>query len=123
MNNTSRVPPPPPPQPQTLWQKVKPWLIGIVIACVVGLLIFLLVKRKKQCKKLEDEANKTGKGKLKCKSAQDTGPVNECGKWMCLKPCPLLYIEDPLSGGCRKAVAGPKDSNIPIPHDRYEATE
>ena len=109
--------------PQSTWVEKLKIGFGIVIFIgVIGLIIYGIVKRRRHCKTLEDDANKVGKGKLKCNSG-DTGPTNECGKWMCQKPCPVLYIEDPVSGGCRKAVTGPKDSNIPIPHDKYEATE
>ena len=90
---------------------------------VVGLLIFLLVKRKKQCNKLEDEAKNAGPGKLKCKSG-DTGPTNMCGKWMCQKACYYPYdTEDRVMNVCRKGVPSAQDTIATIPHEIYEATE
>ena len=115
------TPPPPPPKPAWV-EKLKIGLGIVVFLVVVGLIIYGVVKRRKHCKTLEDEANKAGPGKLKCNSG-DKGPTNKCGKWICQKSsCPALYTEDPVSGGCKKLIAGPKDPNLPIPHDTYEAT-
>lgn len=81
---------------------LKAWAIGISIAVVIGVVIYLIVKRVRQCDAKNEEATKKGPGALKCDES-DMGPVPKCGNWMCAKTCKKSYplnptfVESPLN--------------------------
>jgi hypothetical protein len=95
MNNQ----PPQPPAP-TSGSSLKGWIIGISIAVVVAVVIWLIVSQVGKCDAKNDEAIKKGPGALKCEQG-DAGPVPKCGNWMCAKTCVKshneTYTETPLN--------------------------
>jgi hypothetical protein len=101
MNNQQPPAPPLAPVP-TSGSSLKGWVIGLSIAVVIAVIIYLIVKGVRACDAKNEEATKKGPGALKCEQG-DTGPVPRCGNWMCFKSCaksfPLnpTYTETPLN--------------------------
>lgn len=79
---------------------LKGWIIGIIIAGVVAIIIWLIVRQVQKCNTKNDEAIKKGPGALKCDQG-DMGPVPKCGNWMCAKTCVYshgpTFTETPLN--------------------------
>jgi hypothetical protein len=96
----SNQPPPPPVPPPAPASSLKGWIIGISIAVVVAVVIYLIVKGVSACDAKNDEATKKGPGALKCEQG-DMGPVPKCGNWMCAKACDKshnpTFTETPLN--------------------------
>ena len=99
MSNQPPQPPPPPPPPAS-GSSLKGWVIGLSIAVVIAVVIWLIVSQMRKCDAKNDEAIKKGPGALKCEQG-DTGPVPKCGNWMCSKSCAKshnpMYTETPLN--------------------------
>lgn len=97
MPNNASVQPNPPPAPKS---SLKGWVIGISIAAVVAIVIWLIVRRVQQCDAKNEEATKKGPGALKCNQG-DMGPLPKCGEWKCAHTCAdsynAMYTETPLN--------------------------
>jgi hypothetical protein len=97
MSNNAPAPAPNAPKPDS---SIKGWIIGISIAVVIAVVIWLIVKRVGECDVKNDEATKKGPGQLKCEK-DDMGPIPKCGNWMCAKTCAKshneTYTETPLN--------------------------